>query len=54
MAIDPVSVARAYQQAAKATQGAGIGGEDHVDFGNLVQQAVREAGQSSATARATL
>ena len=50
MAIDPVSVARAYQQAAKATQGAGVGGEDHVDFGNLVQQAVREAGRSSAAA----
>ena len=50
MAIDPVSVARAYQQAAKATQTGGAPGEEQIDFGNLVQQAVREAGRTSATA----
>lgn len=48
MAIDPVSAARAYAQAAKATQG--TEGGDSVDFAGLVQQAVREAGQTSATA----
>ncbi|MES1156341.1 MAG: flagellar hook-basal body complex protein FliE [Alphaproteobacteria bacterium] len=51
MAVDPVSVARAYQQAARATQGAGAGGEsDGVDFGQLVQHAIREAGASSSQA----
>lgn len=43
MAIDPVSAARAYQaaaQAAKPTEGAG----DAMDFGALVQDAVRQAG----------
>ena len=49
MAIDPVSVARAYQQAAKATQG-GAQGADQVDFGHMVQQAIREAGQTSQAA----
>ena len=50
MAIDPLSVARAYQQTARATQGGAAGGGDNVDFGQLVQQAVREAGASSAQA----
>jgi flagellar hook-basal body complex protein FliE len=46
MAIDPVSAARAYQQAARAgsaVEGAG----ENVDFGALVQEAVRQAGQSA-------
>lgn len=50
MAIDPVSVARAYQQAAKATQSSATQGGDQVDFGHLVQQAIREAGQTSQAA----
>ena len=45
MAIDPVSAARAYQQAARATQGAGeTAGADSMDFGSLVQEAIRQAG----------
>jgi flagellar hook-basal body complex protein FliE len=53
MAIDPLAAARAYQQVAKSAQNAGgIGGEDSVDFGNLVQQAVRQA-QQTATAAET-
>lgn len=50
MAIDPVSVARAYQQTARATQSTGTEGADSVDFGGLVQQAIREAGQTSRVA----
>ena len=50
MAIDPVSAARAYQQAARAGESAGVEGADKLDFGTLVQQAVREAGQTSAAA----
>jgi flagellar hook-basal body complex protein FliE len=48
MAIDPVSAARAYQQAAQAMQsgGAAQSGES-VDFGALVQEAIRQAGQSA-------
>jgi flagellar hook-basal body complex protein FliE len=51
MAIDPVSAARAYQQAAQAMQsnGAASGG-DQVDFGGLVQEAIRQAGQSASVA----
>ena len=51
MAIDPVSAARAYQQAAQAMQGGGApqGGES-VDFGGLVQQAIRQAGESASVA----
>jgi flagellar hook-basal body complex protein FliE len=51
MAIDPVSAARAYQQAAQAMQngGAAQGGES-VDFGALVQEAIRQAGQSASVA----
>lgn len=52
MAIDPVSAARAYQQTQRATQGAGLEGGDNVDFGSLVQQAIREAGATSQQAEA--
>jgi flagellar hook-basal body complex protein FliE len=48
MAIDPVSAARAYQQAAQAMQGGGAAaGAEGVDFGNLVQEAIRQAGASA-------
>lgn len=51
MAIDPLSAARAYQQAAQATQGAsGASGADSMDFGSLVQEAIRQAGASSVQA----
>jgi flagellar hook-basal body complex protein FliE len=49
MAIDPVSAARAYQQAAQAMQNSAGAGES-VDFGNLVQEAIRQAGQSASVA----
>ena len=51
MAIDPVSAARAYQEAARAGAAAQGGGEN-VDFGALVQEAVRQAGQSAQAAEA--
>ncbi|MGE0739970.1 MAG: flagellar hook-basal body complex protein FliE [Hyphomonadaceae bacterium] len=47
MAVDPLSAARAYQQAAQAMQGRATEGGDQVDFGNLVQQAIRQAGQAA-------
>lgn len=51
MAIDPVSAARAYQQAAQAMQGGGAaGGSEGVDFGNLVQEAIRQAGAGAGAA----
>jgi flagellar hook-basal body complex protein FliE len=51
MAIDPVSAARAYQQAAQAMQNGGaVGGGEGVDFGNLVQEAIRQAGHSATIA----
>ncbi|MGQ0531895.1 MAG: flagellar hook-basal body complex protein FliE [Caulobacteraceae bacterium] len=51
MAIDPVSAARAYQQAAQALQNGGAAqGGDAVDFGGLVQEAIRQAGQSATVA----
>ena len=50
MAIDPVSAARAYQQAARAVQGPAAGGAESLDFGALVQDAIRQAGQSAAAA----
>jgi flagellar hook-basal body complex protein FliE len=50
MAIDPVSVARAYQQAARATQNGAAKAADQVDFGHMVQQAVRDAAQTSQAA----
>jgi flagellar hook-basal body complex protein FliE len=52
MAIDPLSALRAYQQTARAA-GVSAGGEDQIDFGALVQQAVREAGASASTAEAS-
>jgi flagellar hook-basal body complex protein FliE len=50
MAIDPVSALRAYQQTARAAQSTGAQGSEGVDFGNLVQQAIREAGQTAQVA----
>jgi flagellar hook-basal body complex protein FliE len=51
MAIDPVSAARAYQQTAQAMQGgAAATGADNVDFGGLVQEAIRQAGHSASVA----
>jgi flagellar hook-basal body complex protein FliE len=51
MAIDPVSAARAYQQAAQAMQNGGAAqSADNVDFGGLVQEAIRQAGQSATVA----
>jgi flagellar hook-basal body complex protein FliE len=51
MAIDPVSAARAYQQAAQAMNGGGAAqAGEQVDFGNLVQQAIRQAGESATVA----
>lgn len=50
MAIDPVSAARAYQQAAQASSSGGVGGGDAVDFGGLVQEAIRQAGNSATVA----
>ncbi len=47
MAIDPVSAARAYQQTARAAQGDASEG---LDFGNLVQEAIRQAGASATVA----
>ncbi len=50
MAIDPLSAARAYQQAARASAGSAAGGGETADFGNLVQEAIRQAGQSASVA----
>ncbi|MCL4716207.1 MAG: flagellar hook-basal body complex protein FliE [Hyphomonadaceae bacterium] len=50
MAIDPVSAARAYQQAANSARAGAAGGADQVDFGGLVQEAIRQAGQSASVA----
>ena len=50
MAIDPLSAARAYQQTARAGQAGGVAGDDAVDFGALVREAVRQAGASTQTA----
>lgn len=51
MAIDPVSAARAYQQAAQsASAGLGTDGAESMDFGALVQEAVRQAGASATQA----
>lgn len=50
MAIDPVSVARAYQSTQRAASG--VAGEEAggMDFGQLVQEAVRQAGQTATVA----
>ncbi|MEZ5996573.1 MAG: flagellar hook-basal body complex protein FliE [Hyphomonadaceae bacterium] len=50
MAIDPVSAARAYQQAARANQGGAADASAGTDFGGLVQEAIRQAGQSAGAA----
>ena len=50
MAIDPISAARAYQQAASAAPTAGDG--DQIEFADLVRQAVREVSQTTAAAEA--
>lgn len=51
MAIDPLSAARAYQQAARAGQAGGAASEaTSVDFGALVREAVRQAGASAQVA----
>jgi len=50
MAIDPVSAARAYQQAAQAMQSSGATGAEPVDFGGLVQEAIRQAGAGASVA----
>ncbi|MBI1250674.1 MAG: flagellar hook-basal body complex protein FliE [Alphaproteobacteria bacterium] len=45
MAADPIAAARAYVQAARAASEAagGVAGADQIDFGALVQNAVKEA-----------
>lgn len=54
MAIDPLSASRAYQQAARALESGGqTEAPDTIDFGNLVQQAVREASQTAGVAEAS-
>ena len=52
MAIDPLSAARAYQQAAaQATRNTtGTDGAENMDFGSLVQEASRQAGASATQA----
>jgi flagellar hook-basal body complex protein FliE len=51
MAIDALSASRLYQQTARAAQSSGepASGEA-LDFGKLVQDAVREAGRASSAA----
>lgn len=53
MAIDPVSAARAYQQAANAGRSGGTEGADALDFGSMVQEAVRSAGHTASAAEAS-
>ncbi len=50
MAINPVSVANAYQATQRAAAGGGTSGADSGDFGSLVQEAIRQAGASSQVA----
>ncbi len=51
MAIDPLSASRAYQQAAQAARNvAGTDGAENMDFGALVQEAIRQAGASATQA----
>ena len=50
MAIDPLSVARAYQHAARSNAGGAAGGADaggSMDFGKLVQDAIHQAAAST-------
>jgi flagellar hook-basal body complex protein FliE len=55
MAVDPLSALRAYQQAANTARGGSAGGaaggaDAAMDFGALVQEAVRQAAQSATVA----
>jgi flagellar hook-basal body complex protein FliE len=53
MAIDPVSAARAYQAAASnASRATDAAGGEGLDFGALVQDAIRQAADSANTAEA--
>lgn len=48
MAIDPLAAARAYAATANAgASGGGVAGGDSVDFAGLVQDAIRQAGESA-------
>lgn len=52
MAMDPLSASRAYQDAARAlsSNSGGAAGGDGVDFGRMVQDAVRSAGAAASAA----
>jgi len=51
MAVDPLSASKAYLDAARAAQRAtGVDAGDSMDFGALVQEAVREATRTTAVA----
>lgn len=52
MAIDPTSALRAYQEAARAASGGSgaTAGGDSIDFGSMVQDVIRNAGQSAQVA----
>ncbi len=53
MAIDALSAAKAYQQAAKAAEAPGVAGGDEVggaDFGSFLQSAIKDATSSMAVA----
>jgi flagellar hook-basal body complex protein FliE len=50
MAIDPVSVTKAYQSVANAAQDKLKSGADNVDFGALVENAIRDTHQTSKAA----
>jgi flagellar hook-basal body complex protein FliE len=47
MAVDPLSAARAYQQTARAMQPSAGEEAGGVDFGSMVQDAIRQAGESA-------
>lgn len=53
MPVDPLNALRAYNDAARAAGGQGVTGGDAVDFGQLVQAAVRDAAIATSTAEAT-
>ncbi len=50
MPVDPISAARAYLQTARAGQAGGVEAGDNMDFARLVQDAVREATQTTQVA----
>ncbi|MBX9747579.1 MAG: flagellar hook-basal body complex protein FliE [Hyphomonadaceae bacterium] len=52
MSVDPLSALRAYQQAAGAGQSGGVAGGDTIDFGNILQDALRQTGQAAQGAEA--